>query len=126
MEEKQPPKTFLNEEHSKDERTWGMFLHLSMLASFVIPLLGLLAPIVIWQMKKDQLPIIDEHGKNAVNWLISAAIYFAVGFVLWLLLIGIPIVIAVMICSVVFPIMAGIKANNGEVWKYPLTISFLQ
>ena len=126
MEEKQPPKTFLNEEHSKDARTWGMFLHFSMLASFVIPLLGLLAPIVIWQMKKDQLPIIDEHGKNAVNWLISAAIYFAVGFVLWLLLIGIPIVIAVMICSVVFPIMAGIKANNGEVWKYPLTISFLK
>ena len=126
MEEKQPPKTFLNEEHSKDERTWGMFLHLSMLASFVIPLLGLLAPIVNWQMKKDQLPIIDEHGKNAVNWLISAAIYFAVGFVLWLLLIGIPIVIAVMVCSVVFPIMAGIKANNGEVWKYPLTISFLK
>ena len=126
MEEKQPPKQLLNEEHSKDERTWGMFLHLSMLASFVIPLLGLLAPIVIWQMKKDQLPVIDEHGKNAVNWLISAAIYFGVGFVLWLLLIGIPIVIAVMICSIVFPIMAGIKANNGEVWKYPLTISFLK
>jgi uncharacterized Tic20 family protein len=126
MEEKQPPKQYLDEEHSKEECKWGMFLHLSQLANFVIPIAGLVAPIVIWQIKKDEYPVIDAHGKNAVNWLISSAIYAVVGMLLMLVFVGIFVLLALVACGVVFPIIAGIKANNGEVWKYPLTISFLK
>lgn len=113
-------------EHSKDERNWGMWLHLSQLANFLVPIAGLVAPIVIWQLKKDQLPMLDLHGKNAVNWLISSAIYALVGLLLMFVVVGIFVLLALGICGVVFPIIAGIKANNGEVWKYPLTISFLK
>ena len=126
MEVKQPPKQLLNEEHSKDERTWGMWLHLSQLANFVAPMAGLVAPIVIWQLKKDQLPALDAHGKNAVNWLISSAIYALFGLLTFFFVVGFFILMAVAALGVVFPIIAGIKANNGEVWKYPLTISFLK
>ena len=126
MEVKQPPKQLLNEEHSKDERTWGMWLHLSQLANFVAPMAGLVAPIVIWQLKKDQLPALDSHGKNAVNWLISSAIYALFGLLTFFFVVGFFILMAVAALGVVFPIIAGIKANNGEVWKYPLTISFLK
>lgn len=126
MEEKQPPKKLLSEEHSDDERTWGMWLHLSQLANFVVPMAGLVAPIAIWQLKKDQLPVLDSHGKNAVNWMISSAIYAFIGVLLMLVFVGFFVLLALACCGVVFPIIAGIKANNGEVWKYPLTISFLK
>lgn len=111
---------------SKDARTWAMFLHLSMLANFIVPIAGIVAPIVIWQIKKDEIPSIDSHGKNAVNWIISAVIYSFIGLVLMLVAIGFFLLLALAVVSVVFPVIAGIKANKGEVWKYPLSISFLK
>ncbi len=109
-----------------EARQWAMILHLSMLSGFVIPFAGLIAPILIWQLKKEELPEIDIHGKNATNWIISSVIYFVVGGILMLVFVGILVVLAVAVCAVVFPIIAGIKANNGEVWEYPLTIKFLK
>jgi uncharacterized Tic20 family protein len=105
-------------------REWAMLLHLSLLAGFVLPLAGLVVPIVIWQWKKSELPGIDVHGKNALNWIISEIIYVAISVMLVFVIIGIPMLIALGLVAVIFPIIAGIKANNGEVWKYPLTITF--
>jgi len=113
-------------ESDQQTRTWGMVLHLSMLAGFVIPFAGLIAPIVIWQVKKNDLPEIDAHGRTAVNWIISACIYGVICFVLCFLLIGIPMMIVLGALCIVFPIIAGLKANNGEVWKYPMSIRFLK
>src|SRR5262249_11468845 len=107
-------------------RQWAMFLHLSLLAGFVVPLAGLVLPIVIWQLKKTELPELDVHGKIVVNWIISMIIYGFVSAILILVLIGIPLLIAVGIVGIVFPIIGGIKANNGEVWKYPLSIPFVK
>lgn len=107
-------------------RQWAMFLHLSQLAGYVIPLVGLIAPIVIWQMKKDEYPILDEHGKAVVNWLISELIYGAICFVLVFIVIGFPMLMVLGILAVVFPIIGGIKANNGELWHYPMAINILQ
>ncbi len=113
-------------EIERKTRQMAMFLHLSMLAGFIIPFAGLLVPILTWQMKKDELPLIDAHGKNAVNWIISGLIYTVICLVLSFLLIGIPLSIALGVVSIVFPIMAAIKGNNGEVWTYPLAISFFK
>src|SRR5262245_53506559 len=68
----------------QDEQTrqWAMFLHLSLLAGFVVPMAGLVAPILIWQLKKTELPGIDAHGKNALNWVISVLIYAVVCVIL--------------------------------------------
>ena len=52
-------------QNEQEARQWAMFLHLSQLAGYVIPLLGLITPIVIWQVKKEQYPVLDEHGKGA-------------------------------------------------------------
>lgn len=110
----------------QQSRQWAMFLHLSILAGFIVPMAGLIVPIVIWQVKKAQFPEIDAHGKVALNWILSVIIYGFASGILALILIGIPLLIAVMVLSVVFPIMAGIKANNGELWKYPLSIQFVK
>lgn len=122
MEDGNAPPAGLNQE----ERQWSMFLHLSLLLNFIAPLAGIVAPIVIWQIKKEQLPGIDAHGKAATNWIISSVIYAAVFALLSLVLIGVPLLIALGVLWVVFPIIAGVKANNGELWNYPLSIAFLK
>src|SRR5438445_10017998 len=105
-------------------RQWGTILHLSIFAGIAAPLIGFIVPIIIWQLKKVELPGIDAHGKNAANWIISKLIYGLVCGMLFVVLIGIPLLIALAILAIVFPIVAAIKANNGQVWKYPLSIPF--
>lgn len=109
-----------------EQKQMGMFLHLSQLLNFIIPFGGIIAPIVFWQIKKDEIPGLDAHGKMIANWLISAAIYGAISFVLAFVLIGFLGFIALAVMGVVFPIIGGIKANNGELWEYPLSIKFLK
>ena len=104
---------------------WAMILHLSLLGGYVVPLLGLIAPILIWQLKKDQFPILDEHGRNATNWIISSLIYGMISGVLVLVMVGFVLLFALAVVSIVFPVIAAIKANDGIVWKYPLAIRFV-
>ena len=111
---------------TNEERQMGMFVHLSQLLNFIIPLGGVIGPIVLWQIKKEEMPAIDAHGKMVVNWLISSLIYVVVSGILTIVLIGFLGLLAVGLMGVVFPIIGGIKANNGELWEYPLTIKFLK
>lgn len=101
-----------------------MLLHLSQLINLVIPMGGYVAPILMWALNKDKNQEVDIQGKIVLNWLISEFIYLIVGGILVLLIIGIPVLIALLIVGVVFPIIAAVKANNGERWKYPLSIQF--
>ena len=110
----------------QETRLWAMLLHLSVFAGYAIPIAGLVAPIVIWQVRKVDLPQIDIHGKIVANWMISMALYGAVSFVLVFALIGIPLLILLGLLGLVFPIIGGIKASNGEAWRYPLSIQFLK
>ena len=107
-------------------RQWAMFLHLSLLAGFLLPMAGLIVPIIIWQVKKTELPGIDAHGKIVANWIISALLYGLGCFVLLFVLVGVPLFMVLGVISIIFPIIGGIKANNGEVWKYPLSIPFFK
>ena len=109
-----------------NSRQWAMLLHFSLLAGFIVPILGLIVPIVIWQLKKTELPEIDAHGKVVVNWIISAIIYGVACLLLSIIYIGIPFLFVLTALCVIFPIIGGIKANNGELWNYPLSIQFLK
>lgn|SRR5512141_454915 len=109
-----------------EQRQMGLFLHLSQLASLIIPFAGVAIPIVIWQTQKDKMPAIDAHGKMVTNWLISFLIYMAISGVLSIVLIGLLGIVALIVMGIAFPIIGGIKANNGELWEYPLTIKFLK
>jgi uncharacterized Tic20 family protein len=109
-----------------EQKQMGLFLHLSQLAGFVIPLAGLIVPIVIWQTQKDKMPVLDAHGKMVTNWIISSIIYWIVSGILSIVLIGLLGMLALVIMGIVFPIMGAVKANNGEFWEYPLTIKFIK
>jgi uncharacterized protein len=107
-------------------RQWAMFLHFSLLAGFIVPILGLVTPILIWQLKKTDFPALDVHGKIVMNWLISSILYAVISAVLIVVLIGIPLLIGLGLLCIIFPIIGGIKANNKEVWRYPFSIEFLK
>lgn len=111
-------------DYERQVRQWAMFLHLSLLLGYAVPVAGLVAPIIIWQIKKDEMPEIDEHGRIVVNWLISSFIYFFVSALLVMVIIGIPLLGLLGILTIVFPVIGGIKANQGEVWPYPMSIKF--
>lgn len=110
----------------RQAREWAMFLHLSQLGGFLLPLLGLIAPIVIWQTQKERYPQLDAHGKAVVNWIISELIYGAICFVLAFVVIGIPLLFILGVVAIIFPIIGGIRASNGELWQYPMTMTIIK
>ncbi len=110
----------------QNTKTWAMILHLSVFAGYVIPFAGLIAPIVIWQVKKDDMPELDAHGKTVVNFIISMVIYGFIAVLLTFVLIGIPLLVALSIVGIVYPIIGGIKASNGELWSYPGIIRLIK
>ena len=118
----QPPMSL----QTSDQKQMGMFLHLSQLINLLIPFGGIVVPIVIWQTQKDKTPALDAHGKMVANFMISCLIYGIISLVLTIVVVGVLGFIALAVMGVVFPIIGGIKANNGELWEYPLTIKFLK
>jgi hypothetical protein len=105
-------------------RKWAMLFHFSPLN----PLVGFIATIIIWQVKKDIVPGLDEHGRSVANWHFSCVVYLIVSSILdaiGLYFIGGVLMNAVVVCYIVFPIIGGLKAKKGEVWRYPLSIQFL-
>jgi len=110
----------------QNTRTWAMLLHFSVFAGYIIPVAGLIAPILIWQLKKGEMPELDAHGKMVLNFMITMLIYSLIAFVLLFVVVGVFLYIALGIMGIVFPIIGGIKANNGELWKYPLVIQIVK
>ncbi|MFO0933009.1 MAG: DUF4870 domain-containing protein [Planctomycetota bacterium] len=113
------------DEQARAERQWAMYIHFSVLAGVVVPLAGFVLPIVLWQSKRHELPGVDAHGRAVTNWLISALIYGVGATILAFVVVGIPLLIALAVLCLVFPIVGGLRAGEGTLWRYPLTIPFL-
>ncbi|HNR67017.1 MAG TPA: DUF4870 domain-containing protein [bacterium] len=111
---------------NKNERTWSMLCHISAFAGFVFPFGNIIAPLVIWMIKKDELPQVGEHGKEVVNFQISLAIYILIAALLSIALIGIPILIALFVFGVIVTIIGAMKANEGVFYRYPMSIRFVK
>ena len=112
---------------ASQERTWAMIAHLAALAVFIgIPFGNILGPLVVWLIKKEESSFVDDQGKEALNFNISVTIYAFAAAILILLVIGIILLIGIGIAMIVFIIMAAIKANSGEEYRYPLTIRFIK
>jgi uncharacterized Tic20 family protein len=110
----------------KDTTTWSLILHLSVLSGLVVPMAGLIVPVVIYILKKDQLPGLTPHAHVVFNWMISVIIYAVISFILMFVGIGVLLFFVLAILSLVFPIIGAIKASEGKVWVYPLSIKFFK
>jgi hypothetical protein len=115
-------------------RMWNMLCHLSALAACVgVPFGNILGPLLVWQIKKNEFPSVEIHGKAALNFQITvtlatlagAAVAFVLAFfcVGWLLF---PLVGLLWVAGIVFAVIAGLKANNGEDYKYPYSFEFVK
>ncbi|MEP7185606.1 MAG: DUF4870 domain-containing protein [Rhodanobacter sp.] len=109
-----------------EERQWAMFAHLSALIGLVIPLGSILGPLVIWLIKKDTMPLVNDQGKEALNFNITVAIAALVGWILMFVLIGFLVLAAVFVAWLVFVIIATIKANEGVIYRYPFTLRLVK
>lgn len=114
-------------------RTWNMLCHLSALAGYIIPFGNVLGPLLVWQIKKNEFPSVEEHGKAALNFqltvLVAVVVVGMAAFLLSFVCIGfvlIPVVVAIGLCGIIFAIIAGIKANNGEAYRYPWSLTFIR
>ncbi len=114
----------INKPWGMDVNTFCMAMHLSQFAGFIVPFAGLVLPIVMWATNKDNHPIVDRHGKVILNWIISALIYGIISAILSIIFIGVLGFIALAICGIIFAILGAVKANEGIVWSYPLSIRF--
>src|SRR5437667_2552621 len=107
-------------------RTWCVLCHATALLGVFFHFLGhIFGPLIVWLLKRGDSPEIDAYGKESLNFQLSMLIYDAVAAILCIVLIGIPILIILWIVNTVFVIIASIRASEGQLYRYPLTIRFL-
>jgi uncharacterized protein len=109
-----------------DERQWGMFAHLAALAGFIIPFGNMIGPLVVWQIKKNEMPFVDDQGKESLNFQITVSIAVFVSTLLTVILIGFLLIAIVVIGALVFTIIGAIRANAGERYRYPFALRLVK
>ncbi|TWI04939.1 hypothetical protein IP90_01081 [Luteimonas cucumeris] len=120
-----------------EERQWAMFAHLSALAGgLVTSAIGgwgfFLGPLIIWLVKKDTMPFVADQAKEALNFNITVSAIFVVLLILTVLSLGIgalltvPVMLIVGLGALVLIIIAAVKANNGEAYRYPFTLRLVK
>lgn len=114
------------EKPGKDARTWAMICHLVALSGFIIPFGSLLGPLIVWAIKKDEDPFINDQGKEAINFQLTLLIGFVISFILMFVFIGILFIAVLVVYCVIMVIIAAMKANEGEQYRYPYTIRFFK
>gem|GEM_PF-420481 len=119
MESPTPPPA-LPASATQDEKTLGIVMHVLCLVGF--PILG---PLVIWLIKKDSSRYLDLQGRELLNFQISYFVYALISFVLCFVFIGIPLLVIVGVASIVLTIIGIVKAAEGSVYRFPLTIRLL-
>jgi len=116
---------------SAEERQWAMFAHLSAIIAALIGL-SFLGPLVIWLIKKDSSPFVDDQGKEALNfnitvgiamlalWILTLVTFFIGGFLTF------PLMFVIGVAALVFVVIAAIKSNEGQAYRYPFAIRLVK
>ena len=116
-----------SEQVGRDACMWAMFCHLAGLCAFVLPVVGnIVGPLILWQLKKDEYPFVDQQGKEALNFQISMTIYGLVSAALTFICVGFFLLAAVGVIDILFLLIAAVKANNGQSYRYPLAIRLVK
>jgi uncharacterized protein len=120
-----PPSDPVTVGPSAEERQWAMFAHLSALAGLVMPFGSIIGPLVIWLIKKDTMPFVNDQGKEALNFNITVAVAAIVCGLLCIVLIGFLLLPVLVILWLVFVIVGTIKANEGTLYRYPFALRLI-
>jgi uncharacterized Tic20 family protein len=119
-------------EVSADQRQMALFSHLSSLSGLIIPLGNILGPLILWLVKKDTMPFVEDQAKDALNFNITLGIIGIVLTIITVVTFGIgavltvPLGILLGIAWLVLTIMAGLKANEGQYYRYPFALRLIK
>jgi uncharacterized Tic20 family protein len=114
-------------ELSKQEQNWGMLCHLTGLVLLLgVPFGHILGPLIVWLIKRNEYPFVDEQGRESLNFQISMTIYAILSGLLVLVAVGFILLAVVVVADVILVIVASVKVSNGKPYRYPLTIRFLK
>ncbi|TAL90218.1 MAG: DUF4870 domain-containing protein [Rhodanobacter sp.] len=121
-----PPSEPMPGAPSAEERQWAMFAHLSALFGLVVPLGSVIGPLVMWLIKKDTMPFVNDQGKEALNFNITMLIAAIVCWILVFILVGFLLLPILVIFWLVFVVIATIKANEGVLYRYPFALRLVK
>lgn len=107
------------------ERTWGMLCHLLALAGFVVPFGNIIGPLVIWLVKREEMPVVDDQGKESLNFQITMTIAYLICIPLAFVMVGFFLAAAIGIFNLVMVIIATVRANAGEWYRYPFALRLI-
>lgn len=108
-------------------RDWAVFCHLSALVGFLgLPFGCLIGPLLVWLIKRDEYPFLDDQGREAVNWQLSLLVYQLCALLLCCFLIGLAILPLLKVVNFVFILVAAVSAGKGQGYRYPLAIRFFR
>jgi uncharacterized Tic20 family protein len=112
---------------SKEEQNWAMICHLSALAGFLVPFGNIFGPLLVWLLKRADMPMVERHGKESLNFQITVGIAVAICIPLIFVLIGIPLMFIIGIGALIMTIIAAVKVSNGNFdYRYPFAIRLLK
>lgn len=120
------PEAPVTKDVTKEATTWGMIAHLIALAGYVIPFGGIIGPLVIWLVKKDDHPFIADQGKESLNFQITLAIAELLCIPLFFVCIGVPLIILLALANLIFIIVAAIAAADGKYYRYPWALRLVK
>lgn len=108
-----------------DEKTWGMLAHLSGLIAglFGFPFVG---PLIVMLTKGKESKWVEEHSKESLNFQITVTAAIWISAILMFCIVGFVLLPIVGIAALILTIMAALKANNGEMYRYPATIRLVK
>ncbi|MGB0744508.1 MAG: DUF4870 domain-containing protein [Opitutales bacterium] len=110
-----------------NSNTMGMLCHLLALCGLLgVPFGNILGPLVMWLVKKEEMPFVDECGKEALNFQISMTIYTIIAGLSVLIFIGFLLLPGIIVLNLVLTIIASLKASEGTCYEYPLTFRFIK
>ncbi len=109
-----------------EARQWAMFAHIGTFSSMFVPLGNFIAPIVVWQLKKHESDFVVEQAKESLNFQITLLIYALISFILCFIIIGFFLIFALILFGLITVIIAGVKANDGEDYQYPMCIRLIK
>lgn len=111
---------------SKEERNWAMIAHLSALLAFVTGIGGILGPLIVWLIRKDDMPFAADQAKEALNFQITMFLAGIVAAILTLVLIGFLLLFLLCVVDVIFIIIAAVKASEGVAYRYPFNLRLIR
>jgi len=136
MESEKPLATVASRPPGLSESGWAVLCHLSPLANLVVPFGNLLGPLIVWLIKRKESAVVDDQGKEALNFQLSVMLYFiAIALVCvplaftkmaFVAILAIPVALGLSLTDFILTIVAAVAASNGKLYRYPISIRFVK